>query len=397
MGKDTSTNKGTATPQKSNDIMSSLGSLMPKEISNMMGGFGSIFGAGGSASGGAAAGGAGGAMAAGGAAGAVAGVVIELIKGIVEGVKKLVDLMRKASPILEASFKMLQLAFMMALKPLGDLIGMFLMPIAVLILQLLMPFIRAIAPYMAVMFRTWMKMGADIANAIVPFLVNTVVPFIMKMLPIIQPLLDFLMEVGFAAVIGVIMVVIDVLMLISGFIQGLKSLWETVLMPIWNEISKVLGMVWDGIVDVFNALMQTLKPIWDNMYGVLQTVWRVLNDIWNWFTGTLEGILSPIKGFTESILRMFGLIPSKAEGGFTGKGGLTMLHPNEWVFNENQMKSLLSNTLAAGQGSTEQIIRIDVGGITINGGVGGLTVEQIAKAVDDSLSNGVRRRRRYLT
>jgi hypothetical protein len=91
-----------------------------------------------------------------------------------------------------------------------------------------------------------------------------------------------------------------------------------------------------------------------------------------------------------------GIATFMQQGGYTGnKTMLAMLHPEEWVLNKEQMRGLLTTGLASrnsGESSNQQNV-INVGGITINGGVGGLTVDQIKHAVSDAIATGVRRRR----
>jgi len=319
-------------------------------------------------------------------------------------------------------------------------------------LTLLMPFIRAIAPYMSTMFRTWMKMGADIANAIVPFLTGTVIPFIMKMLPLIQPLLDLLLQGGFVAVIAAVMGIYGALVALSAIVQGLSWIWDNVFKPIFTFIGEKLKAVWDALVPVFawlgnvlapvieviknvlgwlwdtvkwvanyvsgvlkgvfdvisgvlgwiwgilqplwNVVNTVFRPVWESISKVLNDTWKILENVWNWFKGTMEGVFNAIKKAVEGFAGLFGWVPKFAEGGFMKEGGLAMLHSNEWILNESQMKNLLSGSLANNQNNSEQQIAINVGGITINGGVGGLTVSQIRDAVNDGIADGVRRRRR---
>jgi hypothetical protein len=92
-----------------------------------------------------------------------------------------------------------------------------------------------------------------------------------------------------------------------------------------------------------------------------------------------------------------GIATFMQQGGYTGnKTMLAMLHPEEWVLNKEQMRGLLTSGLAdrnSGENNNQQNV-INVGGITINGGVGGLTKEQIISVVSDGIANAVRRRRR---
>ena len=68
-------------------------------------------------------------------AGAMAGAVAAGMTAVIGTLKKGFDMMREASPMLEGTIKIFQQSLMLILKPIGDIMAMFLRPFALAFLK----------------------------------------------------------------------------------------------------------------------------------------------------------------------------------------------------------------------------------------------------------------------
>jgi hypothetical protein len=477
-----------------------LKSIMPKSLSGIFGGKDS--GAGG-----------GGAVKAGAVGGAVAGGILAVVGIIKDGIKGILEIIVKTSPILQATLQMFQTLVGLLFMPLATLVSAFLLPIAAFMMILLVPILRAVMPHITQLMAFMMQFATAFGNLIVPFItlamgmLNPIMGFVTTLLKVVGTVV---LASLFGLVIGIIGTVITTVMIayfgiagiLNGIILGVKlvfgaihflydGLIDGIARPILNffgmgSLADMLKAAGDKVFgDIDKALKSLELPTGDIFKGISEAIGQsnvelarnslitsVNSDAMNGMAVTLaKSGLSPeaiqkavdiitdaakysiadygsgknvsssdeIKqnankysemddgsgknisdadsggsnGDSGSVLAKLSdalknamkysmmdsgsgkNIQAMNSGGYTGnKSMVAMLHPNEWVLNKEQMQGLLSSGISSNQSGTNyQNMTIQVGGITINGGVGGLSIEKIKDAVNDGIANAVRRRR----
>jgi hypothetical protein len=99
---------------------------------------------------------AGGAMVAGGAAVGAGAITIVAIQSAIQIIKQILDYLKRISPLLGAMFRLIESSIMLLLKPIADFIAYLLKPIIVLFYRyIVVPFYRTVMPYIMKIGKAW--------------------------------------------------------------------------------------------------------------------------------------------------------------------------------------------------------------------------------------------------
>jgi hypothetical protein len=165
-----------------------------------------------------------GAAAAGGAAGGAALVVIA-IQAVIQLIKQILEYLRKMSPLLGGVFKLIETSIMLFVKPLADFVGYLLKPIVMLLLRFfILPFYRTIMPTIVSMGKVWDEIFTNFMRPIMPIL-KEAAEIIGNVLPILYPIIVAPLLAPLAAILGVVTT-------ISATIKAIKDAAEW----IWEKI-----------------------------------------------------------------------------------------------------------------------------------------------------------------
>ncbi|MEM0478326.1 MAG: hypothetical protein QXN77_08005 [Candidatus Caldarchaeum sp.] len=281
--------------------------------------FGVPLGGGGRGAGGAAAGGMAGVFA---VAGAIF-FILEIVDKIAEYIRWIIDQFRKASLVFDSIFKLLNIIWMLGIKPFADLIGILLRPFLILVLRyIVIPFYRAVMPAIIKMLRF---LTPERVKEMFPFfssLLDRVKAFFDKIGDMVRSgQIDKLIEIVGKFLLSLVGIPIDlisrvVLWLIDNVPKIVKFL---------NEIWPVLLVVMPGSVSIL-SLMKGLIPLIIEL-GTKIRDWLTANkdkiaDVFETVAGWLTADWLNIKQFAGKVLGWLkGEGPSVWEDltGFAGK------------------------------------------------------------------------------
>ena len=107
------------------------------------------------------------------------------------------------------------------------------------------------------------------------------------------------------AIAGVIYLVIKYWDEIKAFVKAIPSFLAEFFTGVWNVLSGVIGAIWQGIVDLFNWILNKITWLWDKIVGVFSTLWSVLTKIfsaiWDKVTGFFQGLWESITGLWDKV------------------------------------------------------------------------------------------------
>ena len=108
-----------------------------------------------------------------------------------------------------------------------------------------------------------------------------------------------------AVIAGVIYLVIKYWDEIKAFVKAIPGFLVEFFTGVWNVLSGVIGAIWQGIVDLFNWILNKITWLWDKIVGVFSTLWSVLTKIfsaiWDKVTGFFQGLWESITGLWEKV------------------------------------------------------------------------------------------------
>ena len=107
------------------------------------------------------------------------------------------------------------------------------------------------------------------------------------------------------AIAGVIYLVIKYWDEIKAFIKAIPGFLVEFFTGVWSVLSGVIGAIWQGIVDLFNWILNKITWLWDKIVGVFSTLWSVLTKIfsaiWDKVTGFFQGLWESITGLWDKV------------------------------------------------------------------------------------------------
>lgn len=99
----------------------------------------------------------------------------------------------------------------------------------------------------------------------------------------------------------------------------LEMLWKNVVVPLANAIGNILGKGFEGLVDIFNYVVERIQPVitviqflWDNVLSPL------VDYLWDTFKPIFEEVFNTIGGLIDSLGDIFGGLIDFVVGTFTG-------------------------------------------------------------------------------
>lgn len=151
---------------------------------------------------------------------------------------------------------------------------------------------------------------------------SKIVQFVTVIIPIIKVVWMIISAIGAAiAAVGgaVVAVVAAIVAVIAGVIYLVIKYWDEIkafvkaipgflvefFTGVWNVLSGVIGAIWQGIVDLFNWILNKITWLWDKIVGVFSTLWSVLTKIfsaiWDKVTGFFQGLWESITGLWDKV------------------------------------------------------------------------------------------------
>lgn len=151
---------------------------------------------------------------------------------------------------------------------------------------------------------------------------SKIVQFVTVIIPIIKVVWMVISAIGAAiAAVGgaVVAVVATIVAVIAGVIYLVIKYWDEIkafvkaipgflvefFTGVWNVLSGVIGAIWQGIVDLFNWILNKITWLWDKIVGVFSTLWSVLTKIfsaiWDKVTGFFQGLWESITGLWDKV------------------------------------------------------------------------------------------------
>lgn len=92
---------------------------------------------------------------------------------------------------------------------------------------------------------------------------------------------------------------------IKAFVKAIPGFLVEFFTGVWNVLSGVIGAIWQGIVDLFNWILNKITWLWDKIVGVFSTLWSVLTKIfsaiWDKVTGFFQGLWESITGLWDKV------------------------------------------------------------------------------------------------
>lgn len=108
-----------------------------------------------------------------------------------------------------------------------------------------------------------------------------------------------------AVIAGVIYLVIKYWDEIKAFVKAIPGFLAEFFTGVWNVLSGVIGAIWQGIVDLFNWILNKITWLWDKIVGIFSTLWSVLTKIfsaiWDKVTGFFQGLWESITGLWDKV------------------------------------------------------------------------------------------------
>ncbi|WP_235044687.1 phage tail tape measure protein [Fusobacterium hwasookii] len=136
---------------------------------------------------------------------------------------------------------------------------------------------------------------------------SKIVQFVTVIIPIIKVVWIVISAIGsaIAVVAGVIYLVIKYWDEIKAFVKAIPGFLVEFFTGVWNVLSGVIGAIWQGIVDLFNWILNKITWLWDKIVGVFSTLWSVLTKIfsaiWDKVTGFFQGLWESITGLWDKV------------------------------------------------------------------------------------------------
>lgn len=158
---------------------------------------------------------------------------------------------------------------------------------------------------------TFTSIWQDMINPALTYIGETVLPKVSEAFEnlwnnVLVPLGSFLADV----LEPIIQIISDVL----------TVLWENVVVPLAGAIGNVLGKAFEGLCDIFNAIV---VPILNTVIDVFQFLWDnvlspLIDNLWNTFKPVFEDVFNAIGGIIDGLGEALGGLIDFIVGVFTG-------------------------------------------------------------------------------
>lgn len=136
--------------------------------------------------------------------------------------------------------------------------------------------------------------------------------------------------------------------------DALAMLWENVVVPLADAIGNVLGKAFEGLVGIFNYVVEKMQPVievmqflWDNVLSPL------VNYLWETLKPTFETVFNAIGGLVEGLGKIFGGLIDFIVGVFT----------NDWSRAWEGIKDIFKGIWNGIVSIVEGVVNIIIGGI----------------------------------
>ncbi len=348
-------------------------------------------------------------------------------QSMVDLLKKVVDILMQASPLLQAQMTIMRMGFMQILRPIGDALAYLLMPVSMFFRILGLSVARkmqAEAAQLKAEGKTPSQIGnamlADYPQMFLGSLVDTMQNY--DWTPIMQSLAVALLE-GLGIAIGAfgVAIYIGLATLQQALIDGLRDVLIMVVQWIANSLAAIPGLLGSFLGFMGTALGQAAGWIGDALGGLGSWLWKQITDgigsiasfiggaagsfgawLWNGITGALGDFGNILGDLATLIYHLFNNliasliniirdwdsgvpilgkpftflpnIPMLDTGGDVLATGLAVVHRGETVLNARQ-------TSALGGGSSQNVT-VEV---HIHGDVYG--VDDLNKAIRKGIDN----------
>ena len=223
---------------------------------------------------------------AGGAVGAAVGtgaIVIVAIQSAIQLIKQILDYLKRISPLLGAMFRLIETSITLLLKPIADFIAYLLKPIIVLFYRyVVVPFYRAVMPYVVKFGKAWDELLSNFVRGIGPAVLDA---------------LNFIADVilGVKKLIEMIDEGIKSLVRFFGGEKAVESLEET---------RDVLAKTPEKFEEISRQVMDAFAKVPEKFGEIASQVFKPVIDFFSWvgggfrhFFGFQWGGVVPFTGF----------------------------------------------------------------------------------------------------
>jgi len=223
---------------------------------------------------------------AGGAVGAAVGtgaIVIVAIQSAIQLIKQILDYLKRISPLLGAMFRLIETSITLLLKPIADFIAYLLKPIIVLFYRyVVVPFYRTVMPYIVKFGKAWDELLSNFVRGIGPAVLDA---------------LNFIADVilGVKKLIEMIDEGIKSLVRFFGGEKAVESLEET---------RDVLAKTPEKFEEISRQVMDAFAKVPEKFGEIASQVFKPVIDFFSWvgggfrhFFGFQWGGVVPFTGF----------------------------------------------------------------------------------------------------
>lgn len=183
----------------------------------------------------------------------------------------------------------------------------------------------------------------DMINPALKYIGETVLPKVTEAFEnlwnkVLVPLGSFLSDI----LEPVIKVVSDVL----------SVLWQKVVVPLANAIGNVLGKAFEGLMDIFNSVVDKIQPV----IKIMQFLWNnvltpIANYLWDKFKPTFENVFDVIGKIVEGLGKALGGLIDFIVGVFTGNW------EKAWNGVKDIFKGIWNGMVSVAEGAINGIIK----------------------------------------
>jgi hypothetical protein len=255
------------------------------------------------------------------ALGAIIGVFSSIGEKIIELLEKLVQMGTQFSGIAQSSFKLLYVGISLILKPIADIFGLLLRPLARLLIPVALGLNKFLEPFIMKALEAIDKVMGLVTGGGAPAPAGTyfTVPGEVKVTGTIdiseasKDIKERLKEKAkeIADAVG------EFLKFFAGFIGPASRLGV--------EVGKFLADIFASLEDIGKRVYGFFSGVWNTLVDIGQKIWDALSGVWDWFKGIWDAISSVVgpawdsfvKWVTENIGAIADLI-GKAWDGFVG-------------------------------------------------------------------------------
>ena len=217
------------------------------------------------------------------------------------------------------------LGFVMSLKPMqavmqviGQIMSVFIMPLAIILIMMLIPFIQLAASFIQkINWQEVMKIGTFLSNSI-----STGIKYIGKGISLI-----------INGIMGVTRFINNIPTRIINGAKALLGAYESFFSMVWKDIVK-------GISSFLTPIEKAIKGFWNATVSVFKSIWNILASVdksimslVNFFSGGMKSVGSTFENALKNIFS------GKFQGGgMVQNTGLALVHAGELVIPASAMR-----------------------------------------------------------